>query len=465
MAQNIFNAVILAAGKGTRMKSPIPKVLHSLGGRSMIFHILKELRNAGLQSVWVVVGHGRDQLEAEIAKIREELKLSVTCVVQEEQLGTGHAVQMAFDKMPSSKLPLLVLNGDVPLLSVQSIHDFINSSMKAKLSVGAFRTENPTGYGRMVCRGSRLLKITEEREANPKEKKINLVNGGLYFGQASFFAKYLPKIKASKKTGELYLTDLVALGIKEKVITVEMKKEDLLGVNDLSELAMVERVWLNRRLVELQKSGVKIIDPSRVWISEDSIVAPGVVLEPGVMLLGKCRIDEGAILETGCRLENTKISKNARIKAYSYLTDSLVEEGAQVGPFAHLRPGSKIGAEAKVGNFVEIKKSSLGKGSKISHLSYLGDATVGQNVNIGCGFITCNYDGFNKHETKIGDGAFVGSDVQVIAPLEIGTNSYVASGSTLTKDVPTDALGIARSKQENKLGYAPRLKSRIKGSK
>ncbi len=461
-----IHALVLSAGKGTRMKSELPKVLHKAAGRSLLNHVLSACADAGIESGIVVVGHGRDQVKAEMAS---QQFLAVREAWQEQQLGTGHALQVAANQFSKDEALFLILNGDGPLLRADTLRAMIDFHLQKKsdLTLGVMTLENPTGYGRVMGAKDRASRIVEEKEANAKEKKITRVNGGVYLVSRAYLEKFLPKLKPSKRTGELYLTDIISLGAKagKKIFTYSFDPEELLGVNDQGQLAQVSKI-LQRRLIHAwMREGICFLDPERVYVEADVRIESDVVVEPNVALHAGTRIAKGAHLEAGVILKNTSIGEGAEIKAYSHLEDAVVGANASVGPFARLRPGADIGEDAKIGNFVELKKTKLGKGSKVSHLSYLGDATVGVDVNIGCGFITCNYDGVSKHETKVGDGAFVGSDVQAVAPLEIGANSYVASGSTITRSVPAGALAIARVKQENKEGYADRLRRKHAAAK
>lgn len=459
-----FSTLILAAGKGTRMKSPLPKVIHKACGQSLLAYVLRAAQEAGASRHYVVVGHGREAVSSEL----ERLGLPTEEVFQAEQKGTGHAAQMALPQLKEEST-VVILNGDGPLLRPETLRDFLEAhkSKKADLTLGVFTAEDPFGYGRVVLgAGGKLKKIVEEKEASTKEKKIRVVNGGLYAVSAKLLRELLPKLKPSAKTGELYLTDIVALAAakKKKAFAAMVPAEELLGVNDFSQLAAAEKVLRARKLSAWQREGVRLLDPGSVFADEGVSCAAGVVIGPGVTLSGATSIGTGAVIEAGCVLKDARIDANAEIKAYSYLEGAVVGEGAHVGPFARLRPGTEIGPDCKIGNFVETKKARFAKASKASHLSYIGDAEIGENVNLGCGFITCNYDGINKHKTIVKDEAFVGSDVQAVAPVEIGKGAYVASGTTVTRNVPDGALAVGRARQENKEGYAERIRRR-KGAK
>ncbi|MGZ3693876.1 MAG: bifunctional UDP-N-acetylglucosamine diphosphorylase/glucosamine-1-phosphate N-acetyltransferase GlmU [Bdellovibrionota bacterium] len=462
MTTEKFSTLVLAAGKGTRMKSALPKVLHRACGQTLLTHVLLAASKAGADSHYVVVGHGRDEVLAELG----QSGLPFAEVWQKEQKGTGHAAQMALPVISEKHETILILNGDGPLLRPETLEALLEShkSRKADLTLGVMELEDPTGYGRVSTgAGGTLKKIVEQKEASAKEQKIKLVNGGVYAVSRKYLSAFLPLLKPSAKAQELYLTDIVALGAakKKKLFTFPMPAEELKGVNDFAQLAEVEEILHQRQRLAWMKDGVRLEAPSTLFADTSVSVGSGTRIGPNVVLKGKTSIGLGATIEAGCVIVDSEIEGGAEIKAYSHLELATVKAGAHVGPFARLRPGTEIGVEAKIGNFVEVKNSKFGPGSKANHLSYVGDTTVGKDVNIGCGFVSCNYDGFNKHETVIEDGAFVGSGVRAVAPVTIGKNSYVATGSTITQNVPEDALAIARPKQENKLGYSPRLKARM----
>lgn len=465
MATSSFSTLVLAAGKGTRMKSDLPKVLHRACGRSLLGHVLQAANAAGAQKHHVVVGHGGDLVLAEL----EKSGFSVVPAWQKEQKGTGHAAQMALPVISAEEDLLLIVNGDGPLLKPESLEAMVaaHRSKRADLTLGVLELENPFGYGRVVSAKGALKAIVEEKEASAAHKKIKVVNGGLYLVSRKYLAEFLPKLKASAKTGEIYLTDIVSLGAakKKKLQTFTFAAEELRGVNDLEQLAEIEEILRRRLYLAWMKSGVRIDAPHNLYADVTVTVAPGARLGPGAVLEGETKIAAGARIEAGCVIKDSVVGAGVELKAYSYLENAIVGEAAQVGPFARLRPKANLGKNTKVGNFVEVKNARLGENSKVSHLSYVGDSEVGRDVNIGCGFIACNYDGVNKHTTTIEDGVFVGSGVQAVAPITIGKDSYVATGSTINKDVPAGALAIARVKQENKEGYAARLKARMEAIK
>lgn len=461
-----FSTLVLAAGKGTRMKSPLPKVLHRACGRSLLEHVLEAAKEAGAQSHCVVLGAGRDEVLAELSKFQ----LPLQHVWQKEQNGTGHAALVALPALKNSADTIVILNGDGPLLRAETLRAFVENheAKKADLSLGVMNVDNPFGYGRVVLdKSGRPKAIVEEKEASEREKKIRVVNGGLYAVSRKLLEQLLPKLQASKRTGEIYLTDILKLaaGAKKKLLAFSIAAEELGGVNDLVQLAQAEQILRRRRVEQWLCDGVRIEAPDAVWLDYSVRCEPGAVIGPNVILRGNSSIGAGAVIEAGCVVKDSSVEAGAVVLAYSHLDGALLRQRAQAGPFARLRPGTELAEESRIGNFVEVKKSKIGRGSKANHLSYIGDAEVGEKVNIGCGFIACNYDGVNKHQTTILDGAFVGSGVSAIAPVTVGRDAYVSTGSTINRNVPDGALAIARTKQENKEGYASRLRGRMQAQK
>lgn len=460
-----FSTLVLAAGKGTRMKSPLPKVLHRAIGLPLLGHVLKAASQAGATKNYVIIGHCGD----EVLRYLQQSGTSFQEVWQTEQKGTGHAVQVALPYLEQEQ-EIVILSGDSPLLKPQTLHNLLMAHRKSKadLTLGTMHLENPYGYGRVVLGARAAIKrIVEEKEATEKEKKIQTVNGGLYVVSRRFLKEALPKLKPSKKTGEYYLTDILAIGAakKKKLFAYDIPAQELMGVNTLLQLAEAENVLRMRILQDWMENGVRVQLPETIWAESDVVCEAGAVIGPHTVLQGKTHIAVGATIEAGCVLKDVRVEAGAQVKAYSCVESAVIRRNAQIGPFARVRPGTDIGEEAKIGNFVELKNAQMGAGAKASHLSYIGDAEIGAGVNIGCGFIACNYDGVNKHKTIIEEGAFVGSDVQAVAPVTIGKNAYVATGTTVTKNVPEDALAIARVKQENKEGYAAKLRARMQAIK
>jgi bifunctional UDP-N-acetylglucosamine pyrophosphorylase/glucosamine-1-phosphate N-acetyltransferase len=455
-----LHVVILAAGKGTRMKSAVPKVLHPLAGRPLIEHVLTTVDALKVASTVLVVGHGADQVRKALAH-----RPNLQYVVQSPQLGTGHALQQAEPVLKGKKGNILVLSADVPLLEVSTLQGLVEAHRNAKAAATVLTVElaEPYGYGRVVRDASGTIeRIVEERDASAQQRLIREINSGIYaFAIAPLF-DHLHKLASDNAQEEYYLTDLVSMYRQDalKVETVCMDSPDeLRGVNsrlDLAELSLVVRQRRNRLLMI---EGVTLEDPATTYVDADVTVGEDTVLGPGVMLQGRTVVGEGCRIHAGCRLTNAVVENNVVVLDHSVIVDSRVGTGAQIGPMAHIRPNSVLGENARVGNFVELKKTTLGKGSKANHLAYLGDATIGADVNIGAGTITCNYDGVHKHPTVIEDGVFIGSDSQLIAPVTIGKDAYVGAGSSIAKDVPAGALAIARSHQVIKPGWADRKRA------
>lgn len=449
-----IHVVVLAAGKGTRMKSALPKVLHVAGGRSLIDHALRTATTLSPASIVVIVGH-------EAGMLKDALREwpGLTFAVQEPQLGTGHALLQAEPALRGAQGTLVLLSGDVPLLRADTLATLVrvHQSRGAAATVLTADVPAPDGYGRIVRDGDRIGAIVEHRDASPAQREIREINSGVYaFAIAPLFGA-LREIGSANAQGEYYLPDLVkiyrARGLGVETVRLEDPRE-ILGVNGRKELADVASILKSAKNDELMAAGVTLVDPATAFIGPDVTIGPDTVVQPGVYLEGSTRIGTGCVIHSGVRLVNSIVDDGAIINNFCLIIDSHVSRGAIVGPFAHLRPQSHVGEDAHVGNFVELKKTSLGRGSKANHLSYLGDATIGEKVNIGAGTITCNYDGRTKHPTVIEDGAFVGSDTQLIAPVRVGKRAYVAAGSSITHDVPDDALAISRGRQINKADWA-----------
>ena len=475
VASSATGVIVLAAGLGKRMHSALPKVLHEIGGQPMLFHILSRVCEAAPHSsVAIVVGHDREKVEAAVRANPAYARLELAFVHQPEQKGTGHAARCAMDSpwgkaRLAAKDQILILPGDQPLLSLALVEQMLAPLARGE-AMRLLTTEipNPTGYGRIVRRGKvgPVLRITEEKDANLRERQIHEVAVSIYTFQAQFLVFGLQRLSNKNAQGEYYLTDLVeyAARAKKKLDVLQWgPHEELRGVNDPWELSIARRL-LNERCVRTWAlRGARFIDPSTTWVDCSVELAKDVIVHPGANLQGTTRVEEGAIIGPHCVLKNMKIGAGAQIKTGTVGEDSFVEKGAQVGPYAHLRPETHVGAGAKIGNFVELKKARIGEKTSIAHLSYVGDAEIGKNVNIGCGFVTCNFDGrvidgSRKHKTVIEDDAFIGSDCQVLAPIRVGKGAYIASGSTINQDVEADALAVARTRQVNKQGYARKLK-------
>lgn len=448
-----LQVVVLAAGKGTRLKSRRPKVLQRAGGAPLIEHVLRALDGLRPLELIVVVGHEGAEVSAALAAHKPRV------VHQEPQLGTGHALLVARPVLRNEGT-LLVLSGDVPLVRPATLAQLVDAHRQdgAAATLLTAHLPEPGAYGRVV-RGpdGRPSAIVEARDATASQLQVHEVNAGLYAFESAALFKALDELRPQNAQGEYYLTDVVGVLARQgqKIGAVALSDQrELLGVNTQAELAQIDGLLRERRAHELMAAGVVLQDPSSIHIGLDVRVDADVIIRPFTLLEGSTTVASGAVVGPFARLENTRIGAGAQILDHCVLRDCEVEAGATVGPFAHIRPESRIGRGARVGNFVELKKTVLGEGSKASHLSYLGDANIGAHVNIGAGAITCNYDGTHKHTTRIEDGAFVGSDSTLVAPVTVGTGAYIAAGSTITSDVPDGALGLGRARQVVKPGWA-----------
>jgi bifunctional UDP-N-acetylglucosamine pyrophosphorylase/glucosamine-1-phosphate N-acetyltransferase len=451
---SMCHVLILAAGKGTRMKSALPKVLHHVAGAPMIEYVLATSAALGAATTTVVVGHQAERLRSALGA-HADLRF----VLQEPQLGTAHAARQAAPLFAGASGTLVVLSGDVPLLSADTLRALLarHDQAGAAATVLTALVDAPSGYGRILRDGDQVAGIVEHRDASPAEREVREINSGIYaFDLEPLFAA-LDQVATNNSQREYYLPDLVAIyrraGRRVAALTVD-RPEEILGINTRAELAaMSARVWQARR-EELMAAGVTLEDPATTYVDAGVTIGPDSVIHPGVFLLGKTTIGARAVIRAGVRIVDSVLADDVTVLDHCVIVGARLADGASVGPFAHLRPDTEVCAGARVGNFVELKKTRLGAGSKASHLAYLGDATIGEKVNIGAGTITCNYDGVRKHPTVIEDEVFIGSDTQLIAPVRVGRGAYVAAGSSITKDVPAGALGIARGRQENKEGWA-----------
>jgi bifunctional UDP-N-acetylglucosamine pyrophosphorylase/glucosamine-1-phosphate N-acetyltransferase len=456
------HVVILAAGKGTRMKSLQPKVLHPLAGRPLIEHVLRTVDRLGARSTTLVIGHGADDVRAALNG-----RPSLQFVVQSPQLGTGHALLQTAPVLADKKGMVLLLYADVPLLQPATLARLVEThrATRAAATILTAELEDPYGYGRIVRddRG-RVTRIVEERDASRDERAIREINSGIYALELAPLFDALNALAVDNAQGEYYLTDLVAIyarrNLPVETLTLDAPAE-LQGVNSRVDLADLTRILRARKTRALMLGGVTFEDPATAYVDEDVTIGADTVIGPGVMLEGRTRIGSRCRIHAGVRLTNATLGDAVTVLDRSIIVDSTVATGASVGPFAHVRPDSTIGEGARIGNFVELKKTAIGRGSKANHLAYLGDATIGDEVNIGAGTITCNYDGVTKHPTVIEDGVFIGSDSQLIAPVRVGRGAYVAAGSSVTEDVPPDALAIARGRQENRPEWAAKRRARL----
>lgn len=453
--------VILAAGKGTRMKSSRPKVLHELAGRPLIEHALRTVDGLSAAATVVVVGHGADQVRAALAG-----RPSLQFAVQTPQLGTGHALLQAEPALAGKTGTLLLLYADVPLLQPATLTRLVehHRARKAAATVLTMRLDEPYGYGRIVRdRKGHITRIVEERDASADHRRLHEVNSGIYcFDMKPLFGA-LHELAADNDQSEYYLTDLISIYRRRRLRLTTLPLEspsELRGVNSRVDLAELGETLRQRKNRDVMLAGATLEDPATTYIDIDVTVGADTLIGPGVVLQGTTTIGDSCRIHAGSRLTNVTMGDRVTVLDYSIVTDSRVASGARVGPFSHIRPQSAVGEDAHVGNFVELKKTTMGRGAKANHLAYLGDATIGAGVNIGAGTITCNYDGVNKHPTVIDDGAFIGSDSQLVAPVRIGAGAYVGAGSSITKDVPADALAVARAPQRNLPGWAAERRAR-----
>lgn len=453
--------IVLAAGKGTRMKSELPKALFPVLGLPMAEWVGRAMRQAGVGRPVVVVGHCADL-------VRERLGEGYGYALQAEQLGTGHAVSMARDALAGYEGPVLVAPGDAPLIDGDALRSIVDRHREAGAiaTLASTMPADPTGYGRIVRDSDgRVARIVEERDASDEERTIREVNAGIYCFDCKALFEALPRLSSSNAQGEFYLTDVVAVLARAGVIeTVALPEEVVAGVNDRWQLAEAQAIARRRILKRHALAGVTIVDPPTTFVGPDVVVDPDVEILPNTILLGDTVVESGAIVGPSSVVEDSRIGPRCEV-LMSHVVRATMREGSKCGPFANLRPGAVLGENAKVGNFVEIKKTTLGAGASAAHLSYLGDATIGPGTNVGAGTITCNYDGFDKYPTEIGANAFIGSNSTLVAPVTIGDGAIIGAGSVITTDVPGDALGLGRSRQENKEQWAPQWRERKRRSR
>ncbi len=449
MNKSPLNVIILAAGQGKRMRSELPKVLHPIAGKPLLAHVLDTARSLGAANICVVYGHGGEQVRAALAAP------DITWALQSPQLGTGHAVLQALPHIDQDA-PTLVLYGDVPLTKCASLRALIDAAGSNYLALLTAHADNPHGYGRIVRTAGRVTRIVEEKDADDVERAIREINTGILVAPGAALARWLPQLGNRNAQGEYYLTDIVALAVEDacKVVTAHPTAAwETEGVNSKVQLAKLERVFQSSIAQALMESGVTLADPSRIDVRGELQCEADVSIDVGCVFEGTVKVGAGATVAAHCVLKNCSIGAGVRVQPFCHIEDAVVGAGSIIGPYARLRPGTELGKNVHVGNFVEIKNSSIAYQSKANHLAYIGDATVGSRVNIGAGTITCNYDGANKFRTVIEDDAFIGSDTQLVAPVTVGRGATLGAGTTLTRDAPPDQLTVSRAKQVSIAGW------------
>lgn len=440
-----FSVVILAAGKGTRMKSSLPKVLHPIGGKPMVQHTIDTVNSLGATNIHLVYGHGREQLQEKLSHNQ------LSWCLQDQQLGTGHAVQQAAPHIQDDE-DVLILVGDAPLIKQSTLQQLIEVKNQADLALLTVELEDPTGMGRIIRQGDQVAAIVEHKDATEQQRQIKEINTGMMIMGGKDLKRWLSALNNNNAQGEYYLTDVIEMAAKEgKSIHAAQPASpfEVEGINNRAQLAMIERAYQQEQAQNIMMQGVSLLDPNRFDLRGELQVGQDISIDVNVVVEGKVTIGSNVSIGANCILIDCTIADGAIIHANSIIEQATVGEDCSVGPFARLRPGTVMKQQSRVGNFVEMKKTTLGKGSKANHLSYLGDTEVGEGANIGAGTITCNYDGVNKFKTVIGDGAFIGSNSSLVAPANIGVNATVGAGSVVTKDVADNELAIARSRQKN----------------
>ncbi|MFK8052406.1 MAG: bifunctional UDP-N-acetylglucosamine diphosphorylase/glucosamine-1-phosphate N-acetyltransferase GlmU [Woeseiaceae bacterium] len=448
--QENLSVVILAAGRGTRMKSQLPKVLQPLADKPLLGHVLDLCDRLGAAQDLIVYGHGGEQVRAVFPDA------ALGWAEQAEQLGTGHAVQQAMPQIADGQR-VLILCGDVPLLTAETVQHLLDQTPADAVGVLTVNMEDPAGYGRIVRDDKcAVTGIVEQKDATESERAIGEINSGVFVVPAAFLRRALESLKPQNAQGEYYLTDIVGLAVAESIPVygiVGSDPDEIIGINDRVQLAEAERIFQRRVVETLMRNGVRVADPARVDIRGNVTCGNDVFLDINTVLIGDVSIGEGTVISPNCVITDTSIGANTNILPNCVIEHSSIGDECNIGPFARLRPATELHNKTKVGNFVEIKKSQIAEGSKVNHLTYVGDATVGKKVNIGAGTITCNYDGANKHQTVIGDGAFIGSGVELVAPVEIGQGATIGAGSTISKPAPDDQLTLERARQRSIEGW------------
>ena len=451
-----MNVVILAAGMGKRMQSDLPKVLHPLAGKPLLSHVIDTARQLSPSRCCVVYGHGGDKVPTQLAA--DDLQF----VLQEPQLGTGHAVMQAVSKLNDDQ-PTLVLYGDVPLTTVATLRALTEKAGKDKLAILTIAMDDPSGYGRIVREQNKIVRIVEQKDATNLERQIHEVNTGILVAPTRQLKDWLSRLSNHNAQGEYYLTDIIALAVKDNVVIESTQPShawETLGVNSKVQLAELERIHQLNLAHQLLEQGITLADPARIDIRGELYCARDVSIDVGCVFEGQVNIGQGVSIGAYCVIKNSRIADNANIKPFTHIDEASVGSDSHIGPYARLRPGTTLGADVHVGNFVEIKNSEFGAHSKANHLAYVGDTSVGSRVNIGAGTITCNYDGANKHRTVIEDDAFIGSDTQLVAPVTVGKGATIGAGTTLTKDAPPDSLTVSRARQTTIAGWQRPVKQK-----
>ncbi|RMJ02925.1 Bifunctional protein GlmU [Marinobacter litoralis] len=447
---NPLHVVILAAGQGSRMKSALPKVLHPVAGKPMLHHVVETAKQLGAEKIHTVIGHGADQVRA---SLQDD---SVNWVLQTEQLGTGHAVAQALPDLPDNAR-VLVLYGDVPLTSKDTLQGMVEQLDEERLALLTVDLDNPQGYGRIVRSAEgQVQAIVEQKDATAEQQAIKEVNTGILAVSAKHLKSWLPTLSNSNAQGEYYLTDIIAMSVEHSLTVAVSQPQtafEVQGVNNRLQLAELERWYQLQQAERLMTEGATLADPARIDVRGELTIGNDLWIDVNVVFEGKVSLGSNVSIGPGCVIKDATIADGAEIKAHSVIEGAVVGANAQIGPFARLRPGTELSANTKVGNFVETKKAIVGEGSKINHLSYVGDASLGRNVNVGAGTITCNYDGVNKFRTELGDGVFVGSNTSLVAPVKVEGGATIGAGSTITRDVAENDLAVARGKQRNISGW------------
>ena len=441
--------IILAAGKGTRMRSSLPKVLQPLAGRPLLGHVIETAKKLNADNIITIYGHGGEQVQA--AFTAQKIKW----VEQSEQLGTGHAVQMTLPVLPQDGVSL-ILSGDVPCINPFTLQKLLDATAETGIGLVTLTLPDANGYGRIVRKNGQIQAIVEHKDATNEQRQIQEINTGIYAVSNAKLHQWLPNLSNENVQGEYYLTDIVAMALADgmQVASVEPEQAfEVEGVNDRVQLAALERQFQACQAKQLMQQGVHLIDPSRFDLRGNLTVGQDVQIDINVIIEGDCELGDHVEIGAGCIIKNTKIAAGTKVQPYSIFDNAIVGEDTQIGPFARLRPGAKLAAEVHIGNFVEVKNTTIGVGSKANHFTYLGDAEIGAGSNIGAGTITCNYDGANKFKTIIGDQAFIGSNSSLVAPVKIGNGATVGAGSTITRDVEDNSLAVERSKQFAKENY------------